>query len=133
MPPANRELRLIAGVAVFLMHLGSQINSQRAGKSPRAKAVVREEKHVRFSGRFPYFLSVFARTVDLAPDVSFRRSWYRWKACATLFLKVLDLRETELGLVRYGPANKGHRSVFDPSEGNFLIEIPARPGKNLAI
>jgi hypothetical protein len=132
-PPANRELRLAAGVAVFIMHPGSQINSLRVGKNPCAKAVVREEKRVRFSARFPYFLSVFARTVDLAPDVGFRRSWYRQKACTTLFLKVLDLRETELGLERYGPANRGHQSVFGLSKGIFPIEIPARLGKILTI
>ena len=39
---------------------------------------------------FSLFLSVFTRTVDLASD-GFLRSWYRWKACATLFLKVLGL------------------------------------------
>uniref|UniRef100_A0A2N9FV21 Uncharacterized protein n=1 Tax=Fagus sylvatica TaxID=28930 RepID=A0A2N9FV21_FAGSY len=61
-----------------------------------------------------------------APDFGFQRSWYRWKACATLSLKVLDLRESELGLVRYGPANRGHQSVFGPSEDIFPIEIPAR-------
>uniref|UniRef100_A0A2N9FCQ9 Uncharacterized protein n=1 Tax=Fagus sylvatica TaxID=28930 RepID=A0A2N9FCQ9_FAGSY len=69
-------------------------------ESARAKAVVREEKRIRFSTRFPYFLSVFART---------------------------------LGLARYGPANRGHRSVFGSLEGNFLIEIPAKPGKILVI
>jgi hypothetical protein len=71
MPPANRELRLVAGVAIFQTHMGSRINLQRAGRNLRPKAVFREEKHAGFSTRFPYFLSVFARTVDLAPDVSF--------------------------------------------------------------
>ena len=90
-PPTNRELHLVAGVATFLMHPGSWINLQRAGKTLRMKAVVREEKRAGFPTRFPYFLSVFARTVDLSPDVRFWRSWYRRKACATLSLKVLDL------------------------------------------
>ncbi|GMN73586.1 hypothetical protein TIFTF001_055732 [Ficus carica] len=44
-----------------------------------------------------------------------------------------DLRESELGLVRYAPASRGHRSVFGPFEGSFPIRIPARPGNILAI
>jgi hypothetical protein len=75
----------------------------------------------------------FARTVDLAPGVGIRRSWYRWKACVTLVFKVPDLRGSELGLVRYGSANRGHRGVFGPSEDIFPAKIPARPGKILAI
>ena len=55
MPPANRELRLVAGVAVFLTLPGLRIKSQQVGRNPRAKAVVWEEKRVRFSARFPYF------------------------------------------------------------------------------
>ena len=70
---------------------------------------------------------------DLASDVSFWCSWYHWKACATLFIKVLDLQKTELELERYGPTNRGHWSVFGPSEGIFPIEILARPGKILMI
>uniref|UniRef100_A0A2N9IQP0 Reverse transcriptase RNase H-like domain-containing protein n=1 Tax=Fagus sylvatica TaxID=28930 RepID=A0A2N9IQP0_FAGSY len=42
--------------------------------------------------------------------------------------------KSELGLVRYGPANRGHRGVFGPFEGSFPIGIPARPrDKFLAI
>uniref|UniRef100_A0A2N9I3Z3 Uncharacterized protein n=1 Tax=Fagus sylvatica TaxID=28930 RepID=A0A2N9I3Z3_FAGSY len=41
--------------------------------------------------------------------------------------------KSELGLVRYGPANRGHRGVFGPFEGSFPIGIPASPDKFLAI
>uniref|UniRef100_A0A2N9H3E6 Aminotransferase-like plant mobile domain-containing protein n=1 Tax=Fagus sylvatica TaxID=28930 RepID=A0A2N9H3E6_FAGSY len=54
-------------------------------------------------------------------------------SCAAYFCKVPDLRKSELGLVRYGPANRGHRGVFGPFEGNFPIGIPASPDKFLAI
>uniref|UniRef100_A0A2N9GFJ4 Uncharacterized protein n=1 Tax=Fagus sylvatica TaxID=28930 RepID=A0A2N9GFJ4_FAGSY len=54
-----------------------------------------------------------------APDVGFRRSWYRRKACATFSCKVLDLWETKLGTEIYGPANRGRRSVFWSIEGHF--------------
>uniref|UniRef100_A0A2N9HGI2 Uncharacterized protein n=1 Tax=Fagus sylvatica TaxID=28930 RepID=A0A2N9HGI2_FAGSY len=47
--------------------------------------------------------------------------------------KVPDSRKSELGLVRYGSATRGHRSVFGPFEGSFPIRIPARPDKFLAI
>ena len=49
---------------------------------------------------------------DVAPDVGFRRSSYRWKACDTFFLKVLDLHKGELGFMRCGPVNRGCWSVF---------------------
>uniref|UniRef100_A0A2N9FRG8 Uncharacterized protein n=1 Tax=Fagus sylvatica TaxID=28930 RepID=A0A2N9FRG8_FAGSY len=54
-------------------------------------------------------------------------------SCAAYFCKVWYSRESELGLVRYGPANRGHRGVFGPLEDIFPIGIPARPGKFLAI
>uniref|UniRef100_A0A2N9ERE0 Aminotransferase-like plant mobile domain-containing protein n=1 Tax=Fagus sylvatica TaxID=28930 RepID=A0A2N9ERE0_FAGSY len=54
-------------------------------------------------------------------------------SCVAYFCKVPDLRKSELGLVRYGPANRGHRSVFGPFEDSFPIGIPARPGDHLLI
>ena len=132
-PPANRELHVVARVVIFPTHPGSRVNLQRVEKSLRAKAAVREKNVSNLRLIFPCFLSVFARIFDLAPDVGFRHSWYHRKACAALFCKVLDLRETELRTERYGPANRGHRSVFGPSEGIFPAKIPARPGKVLMI
>uniref|UniRef100_A0A2N9FL39 Uncharacterized protein n=1 Tax=Fagus sylvatica TaxID=28930 RepID=A0A2N9FL39_FAGSY len=55
------------------------------------------------------------------------------KLALPTFCKVPDLRKSELGLVRYGPANRGHRGVFGPFEGSFPIGIPAGPDKFLAI
>uniref|UniRef100_A0A2N9IS90 Reverse transcriptase n=1 Tax=Fagus sylvatica TaxID=28930 RepID=A0A2N9IS90_FAGSY len=46
---------------------------------------------------------------------------------------VLGSWETVFGLEKYGPANKGHQSVFGSSEGIFPTKIPARPGKILTI
>ena len=132
-PPANRELHVVARVFIFPTHPGSRVNLQRVGKTLRAKAVVREKNASNLRLIFPCFLSVFARVFDLTPEVGFRRSWYCRKACATLSLKVLDLRETELRFARYGSANRDHQSVFRPLEDIFLIEIPARPGKILTI
>uniref|UniRef100_A0A2N9GJ23 Uncharacterized protein n=1 Tax=Fagus sylvatica TaxID=28930 RepID=A0A2N9GJ23_FAGSY len=55
------------------------------------------------------------------------------KLALPTFCKVPDSRESELGLVRYGPASRVHRGVFGPFEGSFPIRIPADPDKFLAI
>jgi hypothetical protein len=133
MPPANRELHIVAGVVIFHTHLGSRVNLQRVGKTLRAKVAVREKNVPNLRLIFPCFLFVFACIFDLAPDVGFRHSWHSWKACAALFFKVLGSREAELGFARYGSANMGCRSVFGPLEDIFPIGIPARPGKILVI
>ena len=133
MPPANRELHVVAGVVIFPKHPGPHVNLLRVGKTLCTKAAVREKNAQNLWLIFPCFLSVFARIFDLAPDVGFQRSWYRRKACAALFCKVLDLWKTELRTERYGPTNRGRRSVFGPSKGIFPVKIPASSGKVLTI
>uniref|UniRef100_A0A2N9IL33 Uncharacterized protein n=1 Tax=Fagus sylvatica TaxID=28930 RepID=A0A2N9IL33_FAGSY len=103
--------------------VASRKDSAREGGCPGGKNAFYSQRV------FSQILSQFARIFDLAPDVGFRRSWYRRKACVAYFCKVPNLRKSELGLVRYGPANRGHRSVFGPFEGSFPIGIPASPGR----
>jgi hypothetical protein len=106
-----RELYVVSERVLFLKVPDLRIKSQRVGKNLCAKATSSGVNCEIFSIVF-FLSSIFLCTVDIAPDVGFRRSWCLWKACATLFLKVLDLRGGELGFTRYGPTNRGHWSVF---------------------
>uniref|UniRef100_A0A2N9HZR5 Uncharacterized protein n=1 Tax=Fagus sylvatica TaxID=28930 RepID=A0A2N9HZR5_FAGSY len=62
-----------------------------------------------------------------------KNAFYSQRLALPTFARFQICGKSELGLVRYGPANRGHRGVFGPFEGSFPIRIPARPGKILAI
>ena len=79
---------------------------------------------------FFLFSSIFPRTVDITPDVDFQRSWCPWIACDTLFLKVLDLQEVELGFERYGLGNGGYQSVFPCRSAIFRSRF--RPNRGIS-
>uniref|UniRef100_A0A2N9FDA0 Uncharacterized protein n=1 Tax=Fagus sylvatica TaxID=28930 RepID=A0A2N9FDA0_FAGSY len=104
MLPANREFHVVAGVVIFPTHPGLARQLAASRKDSAREGGCLGEKCTKPSAHF---------SLNLVP--------------------VPDLRESELGLVRYGPANRGHRSVFGPLEDFFPIGIPARPGKFLAI
>jgi hypothetical protein len=87
---AIRELHVVSECVLFLKVLDLWIKSQRVGMNLSAKATSPGENCGIFS-IVSFLPSVFAHMVDVAPDVDFRRSWCHWKACDTLFLKVLGL------------------------------------------
>uniref|UniRef100_A0A2N9IRB0 Reverse transcriptase domain-containing protein n=1 Tax=Fagus sylvatica TaxID=28930 RepID=A0A2N9IRB0_FAGSY len=103
MPPANRELHVVAGVVIFPTHPGPHVNLLRVGKTLCAKATVREENHVP-SESLRCLLLQGSGFMGIRPWV--REIWFH---------------------------EQGPRGVFGPFEDSFPIVIPARPGKILAI
>uniref|UniRef100_A0A2N9GNW2 Uncharacterized protein n=1 Tax=Fagus sylvatica TaxID=28930 RepID=A0A2N9GNW2_FAGSY len=75
----SRYLSNAPGLADQLV--ASRKDSAREGGCPGGKNAFYSQRV------FSQILSQFARVFDLAPDVGFRRSWYRRKACAAYFCK----------------------------------------------
>jgi hypothetical protein len=107
---AIREFHVMHECVFFPTHPGSRINLLRVRKTLRASAATSVGKFRKFQHNL-ISSSVFMRVVDVAPDIGFRRSWYRWKACATYFSTVQALHRGEFGFVRYDLANRGRRNV----------------------
>uniref|UniRef100_A0A2N9F8X6 Uncharacterized protein n=1 Tax=Fagus sylvatica TaxID=28930 RepID=A0A2N9F8X6_FAGSY len=134
---AIREFHVVHGCVLFPMCPGSQINLLRVRKTLCASVATSVGKFPETFSKTLFRRPVFTRVVDVAPDVGFRRSWYRRKACVTYFLTVQALHRGELGFARYDPANGGRRNVpyakgggqFDPVFG--LVNGPVKPWSNL--
>uniref|UniRef100_A0A2N9GEC2 Uncharacterized protein n=1 Tax=Fagus sylvatica TaxID=28930 RepID=A0A2N9GEC2_FAGSY len=108
---AIREFHVVHECVFFPTCPGLWINLLRVRKTLCASVATSVGKFRKFSAQ-PYFVGpVFTCVVDVAPDIGFRRSWYRRKACATYFSTVQALHRGELGFARYDPANGGRWNV----------------------
>ena len=108
----NPRVAVVAERVLFLKVLNLRINLQWAEKILRVKVIPLEEKTCWIFSTISLLSSIFPRTVDVAPAVDFRWSWYPWQACDVFFEVSQISREVELGPVRYDPANRGCRSIF---------------------
>uniref|UniRef100_A0A2N9IB26 Uncharacterized protein n=1 Tax=Fagus sylvatica TaxID=28930 RepID=A0A2N9IB26_FAGSY len=105
--PANRGHRSVFGPFEGSFPIGIPASPGRLS----AQAWQRRWKNSGTFNKTLFRRPVFARLVDIGPDVGFRRSWYRRKAYATYFPKVEALHRGELGFARYDLANRGRRNV----------------------
>uniref|UniRef100_A0A2N9I341 Uncharacterized protein n=1 Tax=Fagus sylvatica TaxID=28930 RepID=A0A2N9I341_FAGSY len=93
---AIREFHVVHGCVLFPMCPGSQINLLRVRKTLCASVATSVRTNPGTFSKTLFCRPVFTRVVDVAPDVGFRRSWYRRKACVTYFLTVQALHRGEL-------------------------------------
>jgi hypothetical protein len=108
---AIREFLVVHECVFFPTCPGSRINLLRVRKTLRASVATSVGKFRNFQQNLISSACFHAHVVDIAPDVGFRRSWYRRKAYATYFPKVQALHRGELGFARYDLANRGRRNV----------------------
>uniref|UniRef100_A0A2N9GA77 Aminotransferase-like plant mobile domain-containing protein n=1 Tax=Fagus sylvatica TaxID=28930 RepID=A0A2N9GA77_FAGSY len=134
---AIREFHVVHGCVFFPMCPGSQINLLRVRKTLCASVATSVGNPGTFSKTL-FCRPVFTRVVDVAPDVGFRRSWYRRKACVTYFSNGTGLAQrrvwvrqdmilrTEAVGMFLMPKGGGQ---FDPVFG--LVNGPVKPWSNL--
>jgi hypothetical protein len=106
----------VAERVFFLKVPNLHMNSQWAKKTLCAKVISQEEKMCWISCTISFLLSIFLRTVDVAPSVNFLWSPCPWKACDVFFGVSQTQEKSSMGLWDMTPRTEAAGVFFHDRE-----------------